>query len=582
MARRGQNEITITDITDGQSVEIMYSNDPGAVSPGNPTTMPMQWQSSSDFSSGTAAPTETWTYNEADTGFISNNVFNFRDAAGSGSNVLTGSWPTTGTAWLRFDSTTADNTLASYFGFSTLPTTPTAPSSTVTINLTDGTNSATYVVSQLGDSGSDEDILLNLTNEVVVGTPVSGTSYTVTITRDVIIGGPVRWVAQRIGTGEWQVSRFGAGDEGTQGVRGASFFSIMRDGTPPDPITAPTDAEVNMALGIATGPVQGDVATILYADSAHAFVYNGTTWGDAATRIDGDLVVDGTIAGSKLQADSVFTNTLRSNNYVAPTLEGNPPNRGYSLEHVEGIGFFQELRANLTGAVTVPTSTPTSGTHTYNTSFVQREYLNVSQGDAFTDFNTFDRQGNPETYRMIVSNPLLTFQLPTSPEVDVNPFGVPENWSGGIGIRRGASYLWYYTLTAADPDVSFAYDVGVLPIGYNAAGEMVGFLASTGGFGIREATFGTETINAFDTTSTTQQVEMFIRAGAVFAGAEIPTEVRIHFVLASEDDITTSSSAHLTSPISISAGIRLNSSVSFTVNSVDGSSSTTQVTQGAA
>ena len=83
-----------------------------------------------------------------------------------------------------------------------------------------------------------------------------------------------------------------------EGPRGAAFIRIDRLTTdkPTDPIAAsPTDAEVNQALAISTGPTQGDVAVINFQNGSCAFQFTGSGWVPAEAFIDGNLVVAGSI-----------------------------------------------------------------------------------------------------------------------------------------------------------------------------------------------------------------------------------------------------------------------------------------------
>ena len=365
----------------------------------------------------------------------------------------------------------------------------------------------------------------------------------------------------------------------------------MRDETAPDPITAPTDLEVNTALGITTGPVRGDVATVIYATASTGFIYDGSMWGDPAQLIDGDLVVDGTLAARKFIADEIFTNTLRSNNYVAPTLAENPPNSGYSLEHVEGIGFFEEIRANVTGTITAPSQTPSSGSYIYNTSFVTREYLNISIGDPVSNYLFTEADGTQVPFREILSNPVLSLTLPTSPRVELVTSSFSD-WAGLIEARAGANYDWYYrltsNLTSGEGNLG-SWNVGPIWIGYDSDGNRINDLDIATSDGIsrffttsRSSAAATGVLNSSTSTTTTDSVLTFSTGGdnGVEVTSEIPAEMRLHFSVLSAVGADQVFNYPETAPFDLQVGIRANSSVSFRTFSNDGSAQTTSITQG--
>ena len=80
----------------------------------------------------------------------------------------------------------------------------------------------------------------------------------------------------------------------------------------------------------------------------------------------------------------------------------------------------------------------------------------------------------------------------------------------------------------------------------------------------------------FTLVSNTDVVYDFDTLKGIQASDIIPTEARMHMILINR--IGTRLDA--TVPFDFIGGIRANSSISFTVDSVDGSSATTQITQG--
>ena len=324
--------------------------------------------------------------------------------------------------------------------------------------------------------------------------------------------------------------------------------------------------------------------------------------GESGWRIERDtgnaefanVTARGDIIARGLEVNSIVTNTLRSGNYVAPTLNQNPPNSGYSLEHVEGIGFFEELRANLIGTVTAPATTPTAGVHTYNTSAVTRQYLDVTVGDAMDTYTLPDENGTVHTFRRILSNPVWDIELPTSPEV---VDGIGDTWAGRIRVRASADYEWYYNLSVNDinqpgfpttTEILNRLHVGWVVYGTDDAGNFVGgpSVSLVSGSALVLHTLASLSDAAIITSTPVSTANVIESLGATFPGgsiqatAEIPTRARMYFALFFQvaDDVFELT----TSPISITAGIQANSAIQFTVNSVDGSSSTTNITQGAA
>ena len=153
----------------------------------------------------------------------------------------------------------------------------------------------------------------------------------------------------------------------------------------------------------------------------------------------------------------------------------------------------------------------------------------------------------------------------------------------------GANYEWYYNITVNDQSGNERWYLGFMWIGYDADGERINnpelsfsnsaqswirFNSETDWLGIPAQITDSTGAGGVDVVAT-------LGRAAVEASAEIPTEVRLHLALHSRNNIEQDSSPPVaTSPFTLTAGVRANSSVSFSVNSVDGSSATTQVTQG--
>ena len=126
--------------------------------------------------------------------------------------------------------------------------------------------------------------------------------------------------------------------------------------------------------------------------------------------------------------------------------------------------------------------------------------------------------------------------------------------------------------------------MGVILIGYNAAGEMVNEFSLSDSHptwlskGPGDSSLGEAIRDLTPPTLNTDIVFDLKRLNGVQAATEIPTQVRMHMIIINADG----SRFDDTIPFSFTAGIRANSNISFTVDSNNGTSSTTQVTQGAA
>ena len=349
--------------------------------------------------------------------------------------------------------------------------------------------------------------------------------------------------------------------------------------------------------------VAGSAGWQIQRDTGNAEFSNVTIRGDS--QVQGDAIVDGTLTANKFDVNTVVARTVRSDNYVAPTVTQNPPNQGYSLEHVEGIGFFEEVRANVIGTLTAPSTTPSAGAYTYNTSFVTKEYLNVTAGtDWNTTFQYTRSDGSTYTFKAYVdSTPALTISLPTSPDLESG--GVSSSWPAGVSITAQAAYDFYTNISDVDSWPSGFSDEGRGAIiyaapfwtAYNSAGTLIGssyielqdlssFTPSINSGSFSFAPTIARTIQSSTDADTIDLVGSFSTAAVrnqVWVGAEIPTEARLFFGIFSNRPLEyegVSSRPSPTVPISITAGIRANSSVSFVVGTDDGSTDTQTVTQG--
>ena len=194
--------------------------------------------------------------------------------------------------------------------------------------------------------------------------------------------------------------------------------------------------------------------------------------------------------------------------------------------------------------------------------------------------------GTQETFRIIMSNPVWDFALPTSPRVR-DPAGTNTSWGGEIRINAGATYDWYYNITQNDvpTGAGLGFRVAVLAFGTDDDGNVVNG-PDVNAVGNRPLlfyfeAFDAETIIDSDPATGTDVVDQFNVGGAEIQVSDIvPTRCIIVFAITFDEP----DSEFLldTSPVSLTAGIRANSAISFTVDSIDGTTSTTQITQGAA
>ena len=318
----------------------------------------------------------------------------------------------------------------------------------------------------------------------------------------------------------------------------------------------------------------------------------------AANTITADQIAANTITGDEIDVNTVIARTVRSDNYIAPTVTQNPPNQGYSLEHVEGIGYFEEVRANVIGTLTAPSTSPSSSSATYNSSFVTKEYLNVTAGDAWNTTYTYVNDiGDTHTFKAYVgSTPLLTLPLPNSPEIDIPAL---SSWPGQIPIESQAMYEWYSNISQVNFPASGKGSTSSLSfspfwVAYNSSGTAIGSsfieltvfqsnpevsVVSESFVGSARSVLHTVGVDGADVIGTFLP---FVGHG-VWAGAEIPTEARLFFGIfsnESEETVLERERSTPTVPVSVTAGIRANSSVQFIVDTTAGAPTTQTVTQG--
>ena len=132
--------------------------------------------------------------------------------------------------------------------------------------------------------------------------------------------------------------------------------------------------------------------------------------GDAG--IHGARILVDSLDANAISTTSIITRTLSSNNYEprSPALGAGPAVSGYSLEANDGVGYFEELRGDLTGSVTAPSPLGApAGFVRYLSTLETREYLNVPAGTTFTMLSSPD--GMLETAYIRSPNPLFTFDL---------------------------------------------------------------------------------------------------------------------------------------------------------------------------
>lgn len=110
------------------------------------------------------------------------------------------------------------------------------------------------------------------------------------------------------------------GTNGVAGANGSGTFVIDRGASATS--SAPTVAEVTTAVGRAA--VAGDIATVRYNNGSNATIWKYTTsWITTTTYLTGDLIVDGTITGAKIVANSVTADRIDSKGLSIKDTAGN-------------------------------------------------------------------------------------------------------------------------------------------------------------------------------------------------------------------------------------------------------------------
>lgn len=104
------------------------------------------------------------------------------------------------------------------------------------------------------------------------------------------------------------------------GANGSGTFVVDRGASATS--SAPTVAEVTTAVGRAA--VAGDIATVRYNNGSNATIWKYTTsWITTTTYLTGDLIVDGTITGAKIVANSVTADRIDSKGLSIKDTAGN-------------------------------------------------------------------------------------------------------------------------------------------------------------------------------------------------------------------------------------------------------------------
>ena len=101
-----------------------------------------------------------------------------------------------------------------------------------------------------------------------------------------------------------------AGPAGTAGQNAPGFYFITSADT-----AVTSDRITNAKIQAATGrtgsvyAIAGDTCTVVASDASTsaAYTYNGSAWSSVTAKIDGSLVVTGTLAGDRIQAASTIT-----------------------------------------------------------------------------------------------------------------------------------------------------------------------------------------------------------------------------------------------------------------------------------
>lgn len=156
----------------------------------------------------------------------------------------------------------------------------------------------------------------------------------------------------------WTTSTAYAVSFGVTGSNGSATFLVTRVANDSSP---PTNAEVNAVIG--RNPVAGDIVTVSYNSANNAVVYRYTTsWISQATYITGSLIVDETITGNKVVANSIAVSKITSG--TTSTLNGGVfalGNTGVVLNGFSGVGAFESITNSRFGLMAFQ-ETPSSNT----------------------------------------------------------------------------------------------------------------------------------------------------------------------------------------------------------------------------
>ena len=370
-----------------------------------------------------------------------------------------------------------------------------------------------------------------------------------------------------------------------------SFVEDVYGGTQTVTLLGSPVASINFGDNIQSDNfVDGVSGWQIERDTGDAQFSNVLIRGDS--QVQGSVVVDGTLSTNAFIADTIFTNTLRSSNYVAPTLPENPPNQGYSLEHVEGIGYFELIQGNVTGVVSAPANTPAAGDFVYNTSAATVEYLNISVDDVLDDFVAVV-DGQTHTFKGKLSEPVYNLVLPVNIQDNGNIGG---NWSGASYIELGAAYTWYSNLSVnsipTSPNENQEYVIGVVWVGYDGDDNPIGELNlsilgviqvsvnnSDDSLGVQRRVDQNTIIDVVDNVDS---FDVGTNFSNVQLSADIPVTAKLHFRVVSRfSDLNSSANQRPSdnSAISVTVGIQLNSAIQFTVISNDGTTQTITINQ---
>jgi len=137
------------------------------------------------------------------------------------------------------------------------------------------------------------------------------------------------------------------GPRGATGATGAAGASGLRGFSPlayipitVNPVTA-TNAQLTTAWTNALGypPIANDGATFYFGSIIESYTYSGTTWNVAAVRIDGSLIVNGTVRADSLAANDIYARNFASTNNTGASF-GNNAASGFWLDATSGNARF--------------------------------------------------------------------------------------------------------------------------------------------------------------------------------------------------------------------------------------------------